>query len=109
MTDAVIIITHLPDREQALKLSRSLVEQRLAACVSVLAPCTSVYRWRERIEETSEVPLLIKTRSGLYGEVEAVIREHHPYELPEIIAVPVAHALPQYLEWLIAETTIAIE
>lgn len=109
MTDAVIIITHLPDRELALKLSRALVERHLAACASVLAPCTSVYRWQDRIEETAEVPLLIKTRSGLYGEVEAIIREFHPYELPDIIAIPAEHVLPQYLEWLIAETTIAIE
>lgn len=109
MTDAVIIVTHLPDRDQALKLARTLVERHLAACVSVLAPCASVYRWQNRIEETTEVPLLIKTRAGLYGEVETVVRELHPYELPEIIALPVAHGLPQYLEWLVAETTIAIE
>jgi len=107
-TDAVIVLTNLPDREAALKLAQALVEQRLAACVNVLAECTSVYRWKEAIETAQEVPLLIKTRVALYAEVEAAIRRYHPYELPEIVAVPLVRGFPEYLEWVTAETTISI-
>jgi len=107
-TDAVIVLTNLPDREAALKLAQALVEKRLAACVNVLAECTSVYRWKEAIETAQEVPLLIKTRAALYPEVEAAIRRHHPYELPEIVAVPMVRGFPGYLEWVTAETTLSI-
>jgi periplasmic divalent cation tolerance protein len=103
-TDAVIVLTSLPDRGTALQLARALVEKRLAACVSVLAECTSVYRWKGGLETAQEVPVQIKTRGALYPEVEAVIREHHPYELPEIVAVPVVRGLPKFLEWVAAET-----
>ena len=104
-TDAIIVITHLPDREAAMRLAQALVEKRLAACVNVLAACTSVYRWKQAIDTAQEVPLLIKTRNALYSEVEAAIRQVHPYELPEILAVPLTHGLPGYLEWVAAETT----
>ena len=107
-TDAVIVITSLPDRATAVRLAQALVDRRLAACVSVLAECTSVYRWKEAVETAQEVPLLIKTRGELYPEVEAAIRECHPYELPEIVAVPVVRGLSDYLEWVAAETTISI-
>lgn len=102
--DVVIVVTTFPDRATAVQLARSLVEKRLAACVSVLAACESVYRWKEALESASEVPLLIKTRAALYAEVEAAIRETHPYELPEIVAVPVVRGLAGYLEWVAAET-----
>lgn len=105
--DVVIVLTSLPDRETALKLARMLVEKRLAACVSVLAECTSVYRWKGELETAQEVPVQIKIRGALYPEVEAAIREHHPYELPEIVAVPVVRGLPEYLEWVTAETTLS--
>ncbi|HSN39505.1 MAG TPA: divalent-cation tolerance protein CutA [Burkholderiales bacterium] len=107
-TDAVVVITNLPDRETAMKLAQTLVEKRLAACVNVLAACASVYRWKEEIETAQEVPLLIKTRAALYSEVEAVIRGHHPYELPEIIAVSVMRGFPGYLDWVTVETTVSI-
>ena len=103
----LLVFTNLPDRESAVELARALVERRLAACVNVLGTATSVYRWREAVETAQEVPLLIKTRAQLYPAVEAAIRGLHPYELPEIIAVPVEHGLPQYLQWVQAETTAA--
>jgi periplasmic divalent cation tolerance protein len=108
MDDAVIVLTNMPDRDAALKLARELVAKRLVACVNVLAGCTSVYRWKGEVEEADEVPVLIKTRVGRYDEVEAVIRRLHPYELPEIVAVPVTRGLDEYLEWVAAETTISI-
>jgi periplasmic divalent cation tolerance protein len=102
--DVVVVLTSLPERDAALELARTLVERRLAACVNVLAPGTSVFRWQQKLEIAQEVPVLIKTRAALYTQVEAAIRELHPYELPEVIAVPVVRGLPPYLEWVLAET-----
>lgn len=102
--EAILVITNLPDRESARNLAEKLVDERLAACVNLLAPCESVYRWQGRIENAQEVPLLIKTLKAHYGKVEKTIRQCHPYELPEIIAVPITAGLPAYLDWLGAET-----
>lgn len=104
----IVVITNLPDRVAALGLARELIARRLAACVNVLAECTSVYRWRGEVENATETPVLIKTRSALFAEVEAAIRELHPYELPEIIAVPVSCGSSGYLDWVAAETVISI-
>jgi len=100
----LLVLTNLPDDETAHRLAGQLVEARLAACVNILAPCRSVYRWDGRIENAAEVPLLIKTTAARYAELEAAIRARHPYELPEIIAVPISHGLPGYLAWIAAET-----
>jgi periplasmic divalent cation tolerance protein len=108
MDEIVIVLTNLPDRAGAIALARELVSRRLAACVNVLAECTSIYRWKGEIENAAEVPVLIKTRAQRYAEVEAVIRSLHPYELPEIIAVPAQHGLDDYLQWVAGETTISI-
>ena len=108
MDEVIVVLTNLPDRDAAVKLARELVAQRLAACVNVLAGCTSVYRWKGEVEEAGEVPVLIKTRAGRYDEVEAAIRRLHPYELPEIVAVSVTRGLDEYLEWVKDETTISI-
>jgi len=104
----IIILTTLPDREAALRLARELVAQRLAACVTVLGDCTSIYRWKGAVENAAEVPVLIKTRAERYAEVEAAIRGLHPYELPEIAAVPVERGLEEYLQWVADETSISI-
>ena len=103
--EAILVISNLPDRESAEKLALWLVEQRLAACVNVLAPCTSAYRWQGKVETASEIPVLIKTTRERYPALESAIRAHHPYELPEIIAVSLSAGLPAYLEWLQTETT----
>jgi periplasmic divalent cation tolerance protein len=103
--EAILVISNLPDRESAEKLALRLVEQRLAACVNVLAPCTSVYRWQGKVETATEIPVLIKTTRERYPALESAIRAHHPYELPEIIAVSLSAGLPAYLEWLQTETT----
>ena len=99
MNDIVLVITNLPDEQSAAKLAQQLVEARVAACVNQLAPCTSTYRWQGNIETATEVPLLIKTTSAAYPRLEQLIRAAHPYELPEIIAVPVTAGLPAYLDW----------
>ncbi len=102
--DTYLVITNLPDRDSAARLAHALVEKRLAACVNVLSPCRSIYRWKGKTEDTEEFPMLIKTARSRYPELEAAIRAGHPYELPEIIAVPLAGGLPAYLEWVEAQT-----
>ena len=104
MNDILLVMTSLPDAASAQKLARKLVEERAAACVNQLAPCTSTYRWKDEIETASEVPLLIKSTQSAYPRLEKLIREAHPYELPEIIAVSVTAGLPAYLSWVGAET-----
>ncbi len=101
---ACLVITNLPDAATAEALAEHLVQTGLAACVNILAPCQSVYQWQGKLERTAEIPLLIKTTSARYAEVEAVIRARHPYELPEVIAVPIGAGLPEYLAWLHKET-----
>ena len=104
--ETILVFSNLPDRDSAEQLAKLLIAQRLAACVSVLSPCTSVYRWRGAVETANEIPVLIKTTRERYPALETAIRTHHPYELPEIIAVPLAAGLPAYLEWINTETTI---
>ncbi|MCC4118023.1 divalent-cation tolerance protein CutA [Aromatoleum toluclasticum] len=104
MPEVLVVLTNCPDDASAEALAALLIERRLAACVNVLAPCRSVYRWQDRIETATEVPLLIKTTPVRYVELEAAIRANHPYELPEIVAVPVMRGLPGYLDWVAAET-----
>ncbi len=106
--NAVIVFTNAPDRAVAEKIARTLVEQKLAACVNILGACASIYRWEGRLETADEVPLLIKTRTELYAEVEDTIKRLHPYELPEIVAVPVAQGSAEYLEWINAATVTEI-
>jgi periplasmic divalent cation tolerance protein len=106
-TNTLLVITNLPDRDAAMQLAAALVGERLAACVNVLAGCTSVYRWKGAVEEAQEVPLLIKTNAARYPEVEAGIRRLHPYEVPEIIALRVVDGLPEYLAWIADETAAA--
>ena len=101
---AILVLTSLPDHEAAQALARSLVKRRLAACVNVGAPVESMYHWRGEIETAREVPVVIKTRRSSYDAVEAAIVAVHPYELPEIIAVPVIHGLAGYLDWIGTET-----
>lgn len=101
---ALLVLTNLPDRAAAESLAAMLVEQRLAACVSVLAPCSSVYRWKGELQRDEEHPLLAKTTTERYAALESAIRAAHPYELPEIVAVPIERALPEYLAWIAAQT-----
>jgi periplasmic divalent cation tolerance protein len=101
----LLVLTNLPDRAAAERLAESLVEKRLAACANILAPCRSVYRWKDAVQHDEEHPLLIKSTSESYAALEAAIRAGHPYDLPEIIALPVERGLPEYLEWISAETS----
>ena len=104
MSALLLVLTNLPDRAAAEKLADALIAKRVAACVNILAPCRSVYRWQGAVQHDEEHPVLIKTTRERYAALEAAIREAHPYELPEIIAVPIERGLPAYLAWVAAET-----
>ena len=100
----LLVLTNLPDRAAAERIAELLVGQRLAACVNVLAPCRSVYHWKGALQRDEEHPVLIKTTAERYPALEQALRAAHPYELPEIIALPIERGLPGYLEWVAAET-----
>ena len=102
--ECVLVLTNLPDRAAAEALAGRLVGDSLAACVNILAPCRSVYRWKGEVQSDEEHPLLIKTTRRVYPALEAAIRASHPYELPEIVALKVSAGLPAYLEWVASET-----
>jgi len=101
---ALIVFSTFPDEASARKAASSLVEERLAACVSVLPGLVSVYRWQGKIEEAGEVLLMIKTTEAAYPQLEPSLKACHPYELPEILAVGADAGLPSYLEWVEQET-----
>ena len=98
------MLTTLPDQDAARNLARQLVEARLAACVNILAPCTSVYHWQGVLNEDGEIPVIIKSTATNYSRIEAFIRAHHPYELPELITIDITNGLLAYLAWVAAET-----
>ena len=102
--NVLLVLTNCPDVEVADRIARTIVEQRLAACVNRLAPVESVYRWQGALERVTEVPLLIKTTRERYAEIEQAIRALHPYEVPEIIAMPISAGLASYLRWVADET-----
>ncbi len=99
-SDYLLVLTNLPDTAIASKLAQQLVTLRLAACVNQLPPCTATYFWENQLETTTEIPLLIKTTRATYPQLEAYMLAAHPYQLPEIIAIPLAVGLPAYLDWV---------
>ena len=100
----LLVLTNLPDRASAERLADLVLEKNLAACVNILAPCRSVYRWKGAVQHDEEHPMLIKTTADRYAELEKALRAGHPYELPEIIALPIERGLPAYLDWVAAES-----
>jgi len=102
--EPLLVLTNVPDVANAEKLARALVEGRAAACVNVLTACRSIYSWQGRVDTAEEIPLLIKTTAENYPQVEVIVRAHHPYAVPELIAVPITHGLPAYLDWMAKET-----
>lgn len=100
----LILFCSVPDKETGEKISRVLLENRLAACVSSLSQFHSLYWWRENIESDKEFLLMIKTRKELFHELEKMIQNLHPYDVPEIIGLPVVHGSESYLNWIKSET-----
>lgn len=104
MEQPILVLTNLPDAAAAKAIARQLVERRLAACVNMLPQVQSIYQWNGAVEEANEITLLIKTTQGRYADLEALIKAAHPYDVPEIIAMPIVQGLPQYLDWIANET-----
>lgn len=104
MTNFIQVLTTTARKQEAQQIAQTLVEECLAACVQILGPITSTYRWQGAIETSEEWLCLMKTRQELYPQLEAAIRRIHPYEVPEILAVPVIAGSQSYLTWLAGET-----
>lgn len=101
-SEVVLIFCNAPDAACAQRIAQHLVEQQLAACVNVLAPCLSTYRWAGKVECTTEVPLLIKSTRAAYPRVEEAVRALHPYEVPELMVTQISGGLPAYLDWVLS-------
>jgi len=100
MNNHIIILTTLPDEAVARSLAQELIKNQLAACINIMPRMSSIYSWKGKIEEGQEHLLMIKTRAERYAAIEQTIRAQHPYELPELIATPISHGLPEYLNWI---------
>lgn len=101
---ARLVLVMAGSEDEAASIARTLVDERLAACVNIVGPARSIYRWRGAIEDVREYLLLIKTRARLYSKVERRVRELHSYEVPEVVALPFASGSHPYLEWLFEST-----
>jgi periplasmic divalent cation tolerance protein len=100
MTDKIVVLSTCASEDEAVRIARELVEKRVAACVNVAPGVRSFYRWKDAIEESQEVLLVIKTSRALFEQVRAEIEKLHSYELPEVVALPVVDGTEQYLEWI---------
>ena len=105
MPEFIQVTTAINSKDGAQKIAQTLVERRLAACVHVAGPITSTYWWQGKMEIEEEWTCSAKTRKELYADVEQAIREVHPYDEPEIIALPILEGSQSYLNWIIRETT----
>jgi len=99
-TDTLLVITTCPDKANAEFLSTHLIESNLAACINQLPGISSVYRWEGELKSGTEVLLLIKTIRSAWDKLEVEIKDNHPYELPEIIAIPISTGYEAYLNWI---------
>jgi len=99
-TEFCIVLSTCPEGDTAESLARGLVAEHLAACVNIVPGLVSIYSWKDQIEISGERLLLIKTRRSAFESVKAYLHRHHPYDLPEIIAVPIEAGLPDYLGWI---------
>ena len=100
----LLVLCNCPDEEVANSIALAVLESGLAVCVNILPRAQSLYRWQGKIESATEIPLFIKSTAANYPALEAAIQKLHPYDIPEIIALPVERGLPAYLNWVAAET-----
>ncbi len=102
----LLVLSNVPDGDAAAGIAHALVAERLAACVNILGACRSVYRWQGKVEEADEVTLLVKTTRRRYAACQQRLKELHPYEVPEIVAIAPDAVWPAYASWAIAETRV---
>jgi periplasmic divalent cation tolerance protein len=105
MTDKIVVMSTCGSSEEAQRLARALVAQRAAACVNIVAPVRSIYRWNGRIEDAEEWLLIAKTSRASFDRLRTILEAAHSYELPEVLAIPVIAGSPNYLQWLENEVT----
>ena len=103
MPEYIQVLTTVEHKADAEKIAKSLVEKRLAACVQIMGPLTSYFHWQGKLDSAAEYLCLIKSRDELFAELEAEITHLHPYEVPEILAMPITHGNKNYLDWLTTE------
>ena len=108
MTEAIQIVTTVADQQEAERIADFLVSQRLAACVQIGGPVTSLFRWEGKLDMAREWQLTIKTHASRYAEVEAAIRRNHTYDEPEILALPIVAGSEGYLRWLAESVDAAV-
>ena len=106
MTEKLTVLITAPDEENAARIGRALVEERLAACANIIKGVRSIYRWKEEIFDEPECMLLIKTAADKFALLEKRVRELHPYEVPEVIAVKISEGSKQYLDWIEENTRL---
>jgi periplasmic divalent cation tolerance protein len=107
MTDKIVVLNTCESAEEAERLARSLMDLRLAACVTVISPVRSFYRWKGAVADSAEWLLLIKTSRPLFARLRSALEAGHSYELPEILALPVIEGSPDYLSWMDGELMTA--
>ena len=107
-TDAIVVMTTLPNTDDAVKLVQALLERRLVACGSVMPGVRSLYRWQGKVADEQEVIVLLKTRSARLETLKLAFEELHPYKVPELLALPVTAGNAKYLEWINGETTLSL-
>jgi periplasmic divalent cation tolerance protein len=100
VTDKIVVLTMCESEEEAARLARYLVDHRLAACVNIIPGARSIYRWKDRVEDSAEFVLVIKSRRDVFNKVREAIGQLHSYEIPEVIALPVVDGSDAYLRWL---------
>lgn len=105
MSDTIVVLCTCPDNTSARELAQTLLSERLAACVNLIPQVTSLYYWQGKMEESQEVQLVIKTRRTLFGVLQERLLALHPYEVPEILALPILCGNTSYLQWLQEQTT----
>jgi periplasmic divalent cation tolerance protein len=106
VTEVLAVLCTCPDVATARGLASELVAQRLAACVNILPEIRSIYRWRGGVHDDSEALMVIKTTRLAYAQLESWLLEHHPYDVPEVLALPVQAGSENYLEWVLSEIEI---
>jgi periplasmic divalent cation tolerance protein len=100
MTDKIVVLSTCDSEAQAARVAHHLVEHRLAACVNIIPGARSIYRWQGKVEATTELVLMVKSRRDLFDRLRAAIQEVHSYEVPEVIALPIVDGSERYLAWL---------
>lgn len=106
MKDFIVVLITCPSPEEAESLSKKILSERLAACVNIINSVHSLFHWQGKIEADQESLMIVKTRSLLLDQLKTFVQENHPYDVPEVIALPIVGGSDDYMEWMKSETTV---